>query len=220
MSGTTRRSSDLARACSVIKSTVLPGTTEAMQKAHPRIIILNSPEFLTEANARRDVAKPMRNIIGVPSDSPRHRRAARLLLRILPRAPFEKIMRARDAELVKYGGNCLLYIKTLFINILYDAAEGLGGSFAEVAEAMAADARLGKSHWKAIFDGGRGAGGHCFIKDFAAFSSFYSRVVKDPAGRALLRAAEKKNIALLLGSGKDAELLRGVYGAKVRSKKK
>src|SRR3989338_804946 len=48
----------------VIKSTVLPGTTEQLQAAHPGHRILFSPEFLTEATADEDVAHPKINLVG------------------------------------------------------------------------------------------------------------------------------------------------------------
>jgi UDP-glucose 6-dehydrogenase len=60
---------------------------------------------------------------------------------------------------------------------------------------------------------GRGAGGHCFIKDFAAFRELYEKTLsKDAEGVALLRAFELKNNKLLRRSRKDLELLDGVYG--------
>jgi UDP-glucose 6-dehydrogenase len=56
---------------------------------------------------------------------------------------------------------------------------------------------------------GRGAGGHCFIKDFAAFEEIYQKMVpQDQLGLAMLDAIEKKNIALLTSTGKDLDLLK------------
>ncbi|MCK5026836.1 MAG: hypothetical protein KAS07_00305, partial [Candidatus Pacebacteria bacterium] len=59
---------------------------------------------------------------------------------------------------------------------------------------------------------GRGAGGHCFIKDFAVFKSLYSDDVGDSLGNEMLSALENKNIELLKNSQKDLDLLEGVYG--------
>ena len=50
----------------VIKSTIVPGTTEALQRENPEIIVLHSPEFLEEVKARHDSDNPKRNIIGLP----------------------------------------------------------------------------------------------------------------------------------------------------------
>src|SRR3989339_156265 len=48
----------------IIKSTVLPGTTEYFQKKYKQHKILFSPEFLTEENAWGDIYKPKRQIVG------------------------------------------------------------------------------------------------------------------------------------------------------------
>jgi len=203
----------------VIKSTILPGTTETLQKEFPNIVVLHSPEFLRESTAAYDAAHPDRNIIGIPIETATYRKKAREVMSALPRAPFEKIIHVRDAELVKYGGNCFLYFKVIFVNLLYDLAKAKGLDWKSVRDAVAADPRIGVSHMEPIHASGhtkgrkgRGAGGHCFIKDFAAFSSLYGEVVKDPLGQKMLEALRDKNNALLRDSGKDLDLLRGVYG--------
>ena len=148
-------------------------------------------------------------------------------MQVLPKAPFERVMHVRDAELVKYGGNCFLYFKVIFSNLLYDVAAKTGMRWQDVKEAIAADPRIGSSHMEPVHKsghagkmeaGGRGAGGHCFIKDFAAFSELYNKAVKDPLGSALLRALETKNNRLLIESGKDLDLLEGVYGSIKRAR--
>lgn len=196
----------------VIKSTILPGTTESLQKRFPGIFVFHSPEFLTERAAAYDAAHPARNIVGIPKDTPKARKHALAVIKVLPHAPYEEVMSSREAELVKYGGNCWFYFKVIYMNLLYDLAQKLGVDFAMVREAMAADPRIGRSHLDPVHQGGRGAGGHCFIKDFAAFSEIYERLVGDSLGRKVLDALRDKNIELLTTSGKNLDLLRGVYG--------
>jgi UDPglucose 6-dehydrogenase len=87
----------------VIKSTVLPGTTEMFQKKYPRHKILFNPEFLTEETADQDMRYPDRQIIGYTKKS---YNVAKDILQILPLAPFERIIPATEAETVKYFGNC------------------------------------------------------------------------------------------------------------------
>lgn len=48
----------------VIKSTVLPGTTEQLQKEHPQHKLLFNPEFLTEETADQDFRYPDRQVVG------------------------------------------------------------------------------------------------------------------------------------------------------------
>lgn len=200
----------------VIKSTVLPGTTRGLQAKYPEITVLFSPEFLREATVRHDVDHPDRNIIGITREE--RRLAAEKVMKILPHAPHESICSAEEAELVKYAGNTFLYLKVVYMNMLYDLAQALGGDWGTIAENVSADARIGPSHMHPVHssghtkNSGRGAGGHCFIKDFAAFADFYRKNVPDAVGHELLTAAERKNISLLRASGKDRELLEQVYG--------
>ncbi len=196
----------------VIKSTILPGTTEKLQDLFPDIIVMHSPEFLVEKTAAYDAAHPSRNIVGIPKGNPEHRARAADVLSVLPKAPFELICPARDAELIKYGANAFLYLKVVYANILHGLARGLGCDYARVRDMVAADARIGPSHLQIADDGGRGAGGHCFIKDFEAFIGLYAQVADDPMGLVALAAWRDKNVQLLRASGKNLDLLRGVYG--------
>lgn len=196
----------------VIKSTVLPGTTNALQDAFPDIFILHNPEFLREATASHDAAHPDRNIVGVPVMSDEYRQKAEAVLAALPDAPYEKIMSAHDAAFVKYAGNCFLLTKVMFMNLLYDLVQKNGGDWEKIRDAFTHDPRIGASHTEVLHKSGRGAGGHCFIKDFEAFRSMYHTEVGDRYGDAVFSALKDKNIELLANSGKDLDLLEGVYG--------
>lgn len=208
----------------VIKSTLLPGTTDRLQDEYSNIIIIHAPEFLREVSAREDVDEPQRNILGIPGsryDDPRFKAAAQLVLSVLPAAAHTAVMTATEAETVKYATNNFLYSKVIFMNVLYEFAAASGARFDIVAESLAADSRIGASHMQPIHQYGhlgtaksaRGAGGHCFLKDFAAFTRLYRETL--PAeGRsiAFLQAIEAKNIELLKKTEKDSDLLKNVYG--------
>ena len=84
----------------VIKSTLLPGTTEELQKAFQDRIVMHVPEFLREATAAKDVAEPERNIIGLVEDTEEARAAGARVLAILPPAPFTTVVSSRAAELI------------------------------------------------------------------------------------------------------------------------
>jgi UDPglucose 6-dehydrogenase len=196
----------------VIKSTLLPGTTEMLQEKFPDIIILHSPEFLRARSAAEDVQHPSRNIVGMPKDTPQHQKAAKESLDMMPPAPFSAILKSKESELVKYAGNVFLAMKLIFANMLFDVSAATGADYEAIKNAFGSDPRIGTNHLAIDFEGGRGAGGYCFIKDFAAFNDFYEKMVKDTEGVKALRGFEEKNVKLLRDSGKDAELLRGVYG--------
>jgi UDP-glucose 6-dehydrogenase len=141
-------------------------------------------------------------------------------MEVLPDAPYKSICRAPEAELTKYGGNNFLYMKLIFVNLLHDLAETHNVSWGVIAENMKADPRIGASHMQPIHQYahmadkiGRGAGGHCFIKDFAAMRHHFEDVRSfDKETITLLRAFEAKNNQLLQDTAKDPDLLYGVYG--------
>jgi nucleotide sugar dehydrogenase len=196
----------------VIKSTITPGTTESIQKLNDDIFVLHSPEFLVELTAAFDAAHPNRNIVGIPIDNKIYRKKAREVLAVLPPATYVKIMSSRDAEFIKYAGNSLLFSKVIFMNLLYDFVEEIGGDWEGIREALIHDPRIGVSHTEPVHKSGRGAGGHCFIKDFETFREMYQEKVRDSLGSKILGALVEKNIQLLTESNKDVALLEGVYG--------
>jgi len=209
----------------VIKSTLAPGTTQKLQEQFPDLYVLHSPEFLRETMAAYDAAHPDRNLIGIPNDTKEFRSKAKDVLNILPDAPYKKIMTAREAELVKYAGNCFLMTKVLFMNMLYDLVQAEEDSWQSVRQALVNDPRIGESHTQVVHASGhhdsqetqtlRGAGGHCFIKDFEAFRVLYHELVGDEYSDAVLKALVEFNNKLLLASNKDVDLLKGVYGDNV-----
>ena len=196
----------------VIKSTVTPGMTKKIQEENPDIYVIHSPQFLTESSALHDASHPRRNIIGIPKDTQEYRERAETLLSILPRAQYSTICSSEEAEIIKYARNMIGYIRTVFYNILFDVATNIGADWNKIREAIANDPDNGPEYTMPVHKNGRGAGGHCFIKDFKAFTDFYSENSNDVLGIDVLRMIEKKNINLLLKSKKDLDLIKGVYG--------
>ncbi len=200
----------------VVKSTVVPGTTERLQAAYPDRTILFSPEFLIESRAAADAAAPIMTLVGMPADTPALRARAREVLAVLPESPYARVCLARSAELFKYAHNIHGVLRIVFANVLYDMAKAHDVPWDELAAAMAHDPFMNERtayYNNPVHGKGRGAGGHCFIKDLAAFRGAYEAACgADTHGIALLRSIEAKNSELLRGSGKDLDLLAGVYG--------
>ncbi len=149
----------------VIKSTVLPGTTEMLQQKYPQHKVLMNPEFLTEETADQDMAYPDRQIVGYTAQS---QTVAGDIIQLLPLAPFERILPATEAELVKYFGNTWFSVKVSFANQMYDLCQALGVDYDRMVEAAAADKRIGRTHLNVFHKGYRGYGGKCLVKDIRA----------------------------------------------------
>ena len=175
----------------VIKSTVLPGTTEAYQFRYSQHCFLFNPEFLREASARADFVQPGRQIVGYTAQS---RHLADSVLSILPEAPYGRTIVAREAEMIKYMTNSFLALKVIFANELYDLSTSLDIDYSIVREAVAADERIGDSHLDVMDGGYRGYGGKCLPKDTKALLDLGDRM---GVPLRLLRTADRVNASLL-----------------------
>ncbi|OGM98552.1 MAG: hypothetical protein A2817_00035 [Candidatus Yanofskybacteria bacterium RIFCSPHIGHO2_01_FULL_39_8b] len=181
----------------VIKSTILPGTTEMLQKKYPRHKLLMNPEFLTEETADQDMSYPDRQIVGYTEKS---HDVAGDLIQLLPLAPFERILPATEAELVKYFGNTWFSVKVSFANQMYDICQALGADYDRMVEASAADKRIGRTHLNVWHKGYRGYGGKCLPKDIKAFIQLANSKGVDLK---LHKAAEYINEELMKQQGID-----------------
>jgi len=198
----------------VIKSTIQVGTTDKIQELFPNRYIFHSPEFLTEKTAKYDAANPARNIVGYTE---RSRRFAQNVMNVLPIAPYETIVPCKEAELVKYGGNIWFYFKIMVINLIFDVAEYYDLDYEVIKDMLAADKRIGRTHLDVFHQGGRGAGGDCFIKDLEAFREMYKKINLNDVnhakeGLSVLQDLANLNKKLLRNTGKSLDLLDGVYG--------
>lgn len=179
----------------VIKSTVLPGTTEEYQHRFPQHKILFNPEFLTEATADYDMIYPTRQIVGFTAQS---KAVASEIISILPFAPFQKIIPAKEAEMVKYFGNTLYALKVVFANQVYDLCQKIGVDYDTVKECAKAEPMVGKTHLDVVHKGYRGYGGKCLPKDTRALIQLGERL---GAEMSVLKVAEEYNNSLIQKQG-------------------
>jgi len=179
----------------VIKSTVLPGTTESFQQKYPQHKVLFNPEFLTETTADYDMLYPTRQLVGYTEKS---KDAAETVLELLPSAPFKKILPAREAETVKYFGNTLYALKVAFANQIYDLCQKLGIDYETVKECAKAEPMVGKTHLDIFHKSYRGYGGKCLPKDTRALIQLGERAGIDLS---ILKTAEKYNNELIFKQG-------------------
>ena len=197
----------------VIKSTIQKGTTVRLQQDHRHLTIMHVPEFLREAYAREDVDFPSRNIIGLGADTPAHHQAAKLVEEIFPKAKHTMKVPAVDAEFIKYTHNTMGVMMIVYANLLYDLAREHGVAWDSVKDAILHNPWFPEKYLDPIHKDGRGAGGSCFIKDFAALvESYEKRLPEDKEGIALLTAIVNKNNRLLRDTGKSLKILNEVYG--------
>jgi UDPglucose 6-dehydrogenase len=172
----------------VLKSTIMPRTSEKLQKLYPKKTILFNPEFLRAKTAKQDFLKPDRQIVGYAA--PKGRTAAKKVLSILPPAPYRKIMTSTEAEMIKYFGNTFLSTRVIFANQIYDICQTAGIDYETVKDAPGHDPRVGFSHFDIFDEGYRGYGGLCLPKDTRALIQFGKSI---HAKVDLLKTVEKIN---------------------------
>jgi UDPglucose 6-dehydrogenase len=199
----------------VIKSTIKIGTTDKMQKLYPNKYIIHSPEFLTEKTAKFDARHPNRNIVGYTSKS---KKVAANVLKVMAKSPINVAIPCREAEIIKYANNILLYMKVITANTIADLCLNNGINYETVKELLKGDPRIGVTHLDVLHGSGRGAGGHCFIKDFSCYKEMHKNSKTGKEIVELLSAVEKYNQKLLIKSKKDLDILSEVYKLKKLSK--
>lgn len=196
----------------VIKSTVLPGTTQLLQSQMPQHRFLFNPEFLREATAWEDFIAPDRQIVGWTAAS---QPVAQDVMDLLPRAPFERICLADEAEMAKYVANSFLAIKVSYANEVFDLCSRLHIDYDSVRAIVGADARIGDSHFDVHDNGYRGYGGKCLPKDSKTLLDLARSVglelavlgAADEVNESLRAAAvdPPANLTVLAGSAPAAE---------------
>lgn len=176
----------------VLKSTVLPGTTDHLQKEYPQHKLLFNPEFLTEATATEDMFHPDRQILGYTE---RSYSVCTDILAMLPEAPYERIVLAKEAEATKYFNNTWFATKVIFANQMYDLCQKMGIDYDIVKDCASADRRMTRtSHLEIFHKGQRGYGGKCLPKDTKALLWYAN---KNGVDMTLLKEVDRFNTKVL-----------------------
>ena len=179
----------------IIKSTVIPGTTDQVikpilekydLKESIDFDLLTNPEFLKEGSAMKDTIFPHAIVIGGSN-----KKAIKKLINfynfIYPKKQNIIQTNVITAEVIKYANNSFLATKLSFINSIANICQKLPGTNVDkIAQVIGMDPRIGNQFLKA----GPGYGGSCFPKDLQALISFSNSVGCNPI---LLDAVKNTN---------------------------
>ncbi len=182
----------------VVKSTILPGTTENViapilyEKVSQNMVgLIFSPEFLTEihwtwADERYQISpkNEHRLVIG----EGKYRKWGDMILRELYPDIKVPVIRTdyKTAEMIKYASNNVLATKISYWNEVFLVCQQLGIDSGVVAKAASLDPRIGgygTVHGKAF-------GGKCLPKDLKAFIHFARQYRDVPIHEAVERINE------------------------------
>jgi UDPglucose 6-dehydrogenase len=158
----------------IIKSTVEPGTTEALCKKYNKKIIF-SPEFAGE-NKYWSPYKFMTDMKECPyyifgGDEDICENVINLYQEIAGPDKSYRKTKSRVAETVKYLKNSFYSVKVAFCNEVFDLCKSTDISYTEVRDLWLLDPRMNKS-FTSVFPDNRGFGGKCFPKDSKAFVKY------------------------------------------------
>jgi UDPglucose 6-dehydrogenase len=158
----------------IIKSTVLPGTTNELQTKYPDLNIVFNPEFLTERNAKLDVLNQSRIILG--GDVHITKKVEELYsIRFMNKHFIHTD--SSTAELIKYMNNTFLATKVSIMNEFYRLSNALGANWNDALHGFASDGRISESHLQVPGpDGKFGYGGTCFPKDVNAIINLANKL--------------------------------------------
>ena len=158
----------------VLRSTVLPGTTESIvlpvleqasgRRAGTDFTVAYNPEFMREGSAVGDFLQPPYTILGAHDAS--HLDPLRELYKNTPGKVFETSIAV--AEMVKYLSNAYHAVKVTFANEVGTLCKHLNVDAQAVTEIFTSDTRLNVS--PAYLSPGFAFGGSCLPKDVRALT--------------------------------------------------
>jgi GDP-mannose 6-dehydrogenase len=158
----------------VLRSTVLPGTTESIvapileqqsgKRAGVDFYVAYNPEFMREGTAVADFLQPPYTVLG--AQQPSHLEMVRNLYSKTPGKVFETSIAV--AEMVKYFSNAFHAAKVTFANELGTLCKQLGVDSQVATEIFTSDSRLNIS--TAYLSPGFAFGGSCLPKDVRALT--------------------------------------------------
>ncbi|MFH1432987.1 MAG: UDP-glucose/GDP-mannose dehydrogenase family protein [archaeon] len=166
----------------VVKSTVVPGTTEdtvgrtieqiSGKKRGIDFGLAMSPEFLREGKAMQDYLKPDRVVIGA------HDKKSGDILHELNSPLTGNIIMTdiKTAEMIKYTSNAFLATKISFTNEIGNICKKLNIDVYDVMKGVGADFRISPY----FLNAGCGFGGSCFPKDVKALIAKSIELGYDP----------------------------------------
>lgn len=172
-----------------IKSTVEPGTTDLLAKAHPQLRLSFVPEFLRERAMYVDfVENHDVCIIGTYT-----KEDAEILRQVHHPLPKQfAFVTPREAELCKYFINVFNALRIVFANQFYDVCKASGADYKQVKNAITKH-RAVPDIYLDCNENYRGFGGSCLPKDTRAFAQYVNEVLGQEWGLSIFEGIVEIN---------------------------
>lgn len=155
-----------------IKSTVIPGTTDRLQKQYPNLRMSMVPEFLRAKSALADfVYNHDLLVVGTYN-----KEDAEIIVELHGSFP-QHVSRVTptEAEIIKYFNNVHHAMSVTFANIAYDVCGKMGANYMNVYKAITKRECFNPAYLMAN-PNMRGYGGHCLPKDTSAWNNLIKKL--------------------------------------------
>ena len=145
----------------IIRTTLVPGTTDSLRKKYNKNIIF-MPEFLREKSAYDDFCLQPMVFCGEVD----------LLKEIFVGKKYE-VMTSLEAEIAKFAHNVFCALKVTFFNGVYELTEQRNCDYEKIRKGLLLSGNINERHTMVPgHDGKFGYGGKCFPKDVDAFEKY------------------------------------------------
>lgn len=167
----------------IIKSTLVPGTCQALANKYKRVEVVLNPEFLREATHKDDMYNADFVLVGsnnVSDETFQH--LTEMFNRLYIHKPGIEIISKtfEECELFKYTLNVHLAVKVWYFNKIYELAEKMGVEYESLKELFKLDSRIGDYGTKVPGpDGKRGYGLSCLPKETRGMMKLQERLGLD-----------------------------------------
>lgn len=181
----------------IIRSTVMPGTCDKLERTGKNIVF--QPEYLGETVAHPLFDQHTRPFLILGGRPESRRKAIELYQTVFNAEVKIRQVTNYEAEVIKLSENRAIMFKVLQCQELYDACEKAGVDYYTVREAVYADDPRFNLWWTFVYPDNRGARSKCIPKDVLGWAAWAESVGHKPT---LTRSLLKSNDEIIRNNSK------------------
>jgi len=159
----------------IIRSTIIPGTTDRLKKKYKKHTIF-CPEYIGETKNHPMLDKSSGTFLILGGDREDTNKAIEVFQEVYNASIKIRQMSAIEAEVVKYLENRHIAFTVAECNEAYDLCQKLGIDYNNVREAVFQDDPRMSPYWTFVYPKNRGFGTKCIPKDIYAITSFARKI--------------------------------------------
>lgn len=163
----------------VIRSTVMPGTTDRLKEETGKRIVF-SPEYLGETVNHPMTDQKERPFFVLGGDPKDRREVIELYTTVYNANTRITQVTAKEAEIIKLSENRAIAFKVAQCQELYDACEHARVDYYTIRDAVYGDDPRFNMWWTFIYPEARGANSKCIPKDVYAWAAWAESLGYDP----------------------------------------